>query len=256
MKIASWNVNSIRARLERALQFLARHSPDVACFQETKVEDEHFPREPFLAQGWHLEVYGQKTYNGVAILSREPLRDVQRGLGDGSVDPEARMIAGTYRDVRVMNVYVPNGQEPSSEKFQYKLEWLERLRAVLARRALHQEPLLLGGDFNIAPEDRDVYDPDGWRGQVLFHPREHEALRRIQELGLRDAFRMHHSEGGHYTWWDFRGAMFWKNKGLRIDHLLVTARLAERCLAADIDVRERKFKQPSDHAPVLATFRD
>lgn len=254
MKITTWNVNSIRSRLERALAWLDRREPDVVALQETKVVDEVFPREPFEERGYHVETFGQKTYNGVALLSKHPLQDVVRGFGDDP-DEERRLIAATVEGVKVVDVYVPNGKEVESPKFPFKLGWLDRLSAFLADYASSDEPLLLLGDFNIAPEDRDVHDPDAWRGKVLFHPKEHEALAKIQDtLGLTDLFRQHEDGDGLFTWWDYRQLGFPRNAGLRIDLLLGTASLAGRCEAVLIERDERKGKKPSDHAPVTGYF--
>jgi len=254
MKIATWNVNSIRVRCDRTRAFLERHQPDVLCLQETKVVDESFPAEMFTEMGYRVECFGQRTYNGVAILSREPADDVVRGIPDGEEDDQARLIAGRFGDILVVNVYVPNGTEVGSQPFAYKLRWLERLRLWLAAGELLQRPLLVCGDFNIAPDARDLYDPEGWKGHIHFHPDEHAALQGLRGLGLVDALRIHRAEAGLYTWWDFRGGMFWKDKGLRIDLLLVNEPLIPRCSSVEIDRWERKGKSPSDHAPVLATF--
>lgn len=254
MKVATWNVNSIRVRIDRLLRFLERHSPDVVCLQETKVVDETFPRETLEGLGYHVETYGQKTYNGVALLSRHQLEDVVKGFPDGVEDPQCRAISATVQGIRLVNLYVPNGSRVGSEKFEYKLRWLQRLADWLESSTSPDTPLALLGDFNIAPDDRDVYAPDEWRGKVLFHPDEHKALEVLKIWGLTDAFRLHHEEGGHYSWWDFRGGMFWKGKGLRIDLILITRPLIERCSEVEIDAWERKGKQPSDHAPVLITL--
>ncbi len=256
MKIITWNVNSIRARMERFLAYLEESRPDVMCLQETKVVDDHFPGEEIEARGYRIERFGQRTYNGVAILSKAALKDVERGM-PGDPDPsQARVISASVAGIRLINVYVPNGSEVGSEKFAYKLAWLECLRGYVDKAVSRDSSLLILGDFNIAPEDRDVYDPDAWRGQVLFHPDEHRALREIQKLGLVDAFRLHHEEGGLYSWWDFRGGMFWKNQGLRIDLVLLSKSLVDRCRSAEIDRSMRKGKQPSDHAPVVVDIAE
>jgi exodeoxyribonuclease-3 len=256
MILSTWNVNSIRTRLERCLAFLERHRPDVLCVQETKVPDEEFPIEPFSALGYHVALRGQRTYNGVAILSRTPLEDPERDLPGGEGDEQARFLAGTVGGLRVANVYVPNGESPESPKFAYKLEWLERLAAWLRERARPQDPLVVVGDFNVAPEDRDVHDPDLWRGKVLFHPEEQRRLRAILEWGLEDLLRLRRPEGGIYTWWDYRMGAFHRGWGLRIDLVLGTAPLARRCADVVVDREERKPTggegKPSDHAPVLA----
>jgi len=251
MKVATWNVNSIRSRLDRALAWTERERPDVLCLQEIKTVDELFPRAPFEALGYRVETFGQKTYNGVAILSRRPLTKVQRGLPDDAEDAPRRLLAATVGGLRVVAVYVPNGQSPDSEKFVYKLAWLERLRAYLAAAAAPADRLLLLGDFNIAPEERDVRYPELWRGKIHFHPKEHAALARLTSWGLSDLFRKHHAEGGFYSWWDYRQLAFQKNNGLRIDLVLGTAPVLARCTAARIDRDERKGEAPSDHVPVI-----
>jgi len=254
MKLAAWNVNSIRARYERLRRWLEAQEPDVVCLQELKARDEDFPYAELRALGYHAAVFGQKTYNGVAILSRTEPRDVERGLGDDVDDPQARAISALIGGVRVLSVYVPNGGEMGSEKYAYKQEWLRRLRAMLDRRFDPAEPLALCGDFNVAPEPRDVHDPPAWEASVLFHPEARAALEHVRGFGLADTLRLHHEEGGLYSWWDYRMLAFPKNRGLRIDHIFASRPLATRCVSASIDRQERKGKQPSDHAPVIATF--
>ena len=255
VKIVSWNVNSIRARLERVLPWLEANRPDVACLQELKVEEDKLPREELSSIGYHVAAVCQKTYNGVAILTREaPATDVLAGLDDGEEDTQARLIAATVRGVRVLSAYVPNGQEVGSDKYAYKLRWLERLRGYLDRRCDPAQPLILCGDFNVAPEPRDVYAPENWEGQTLFHIDSRRALARVVAWGLVDTVRLHHDEPGLYSWWDYRMLGFPKNRGLRIDHIFATRGLAERCTGAWIDREARKGKAPSDHAPVLAEF--
>jgi exodeoxyribonuclease-3 len=252
MLVASWNVNSIRAREPRLLRWLGARRPDVVCLQELKVAEEAFPFAALREAGYHAAVHGQRTYNGVAVLSREEPKDVERGLGDD--DEQARLIAVRVGGLRVVCAYVPNGEEVGSEKWTYKLDWLHRLRAYLDRRCRPDEPLVLGGDFNVAPEVRDVVDPAVWAGSVLFHPEARAALEEVRRWGLADTLRLHHPEPGLYSWWDYRRLAFPKNRGLRIDLILASAPLAERCRAASIDREERKGKQPSDHAPVMAEF--
>jgi exodeoxyribonuclease-3 len=254
VKIATWNVNSIRVRLGRVVAWLGREQPDVACLQELKVTDDAFPRAELAAAGYESACHGQKTYNGVAIVSRVPLHDVSPGLGDGDPDPEARLIAATVGGVRVVSAYIPNGQVVGSEKWAYKLRWLERLRAWVAARADPDAPLVLCGDFNVAPDDRDVARPEEWRDTVLCHEDARTALRALTAWGLVDTVRLHHTGAGPFTWWDYRMLGFPKNNGLRIDHILATRSLAARCTAAYVDRDERKGKQPSDHAPVVAVF--
>jgi exodeoxyribonuclease-3 len=251
LRVVTWNVNSVRSRLDRTLALLERHAPDVLCLQETKVADDGFPRAPFEAAGWHVEAFGESRYNGVALVSRRPPREVRRGLPDDEADAPRRFLAGTFDDVRVASVYVPNGQAPDSPKFPYKLAWFDRLRAGLEADGSPDDPVLVAGDFNVAPEDRDVHDPDAWRGKIHFHPDEHAALGRLMAWGLHDLFRRHEPEGGHYTWWDYRRLAFPLGRGLRIDLALGTAPVRDRCTACWIDRDERKGPKPSDHAPVV-----
>lgn len=253
-KIATWNVNSVRARLERLLAWLGHEQPDVLCLQELKVTDDDFPRAELEAAGWQLAVHGQKTYNGVAILSRTPLEDVIAGLGDGVDDPEARLLSARTAGVRTVCAYVPNGKTVGSDKWAYKLEWLRRLRAYLDRTADRAQPLLLCGDFNVAPEDRDVARLEEWKDTVLCHEEARERLREIVAWGLVDTIRLHHTGDGPFTWWDYRMLGFPKNNGLRIDHIFATRPLAARCTGAYVVREERKGKLPSDHAPVVAVF--
>ena len=256
MKIATWNVNSVRARLERLLAWLGREQPDAVCLQELKVAEHEFPRMEVEAAGYQAAIYGQKTYNGVAILSRRPLEDVRIGLGAGSTDPEARLISARVDGVRVLSAYVPNGKVVGCDKWEYKLDWYQRLREHLAAHYSPDEDLVLCGDFNIAPEDRDVARPDEWRGSVLCDEPTRERLRAVIGWGLVDIIRKHHSGDGPYTWWDYRMLGFAKGNGLRIDHILATRPLAERCSQAWVVRDERKGKLPSDHAPVVAVFDD
>jgi len=261
MKIASWNVNSIRARKERLLRWLAAHQPDVLCLQEIKATEADFPFADLESLGYHAAVHGQKTYNGVAILARREMTDVERGLGDGADDPQARLIAARVpgpagADARIVSVYVPNGQKVGSDKWAYKLDWMRRLRAWLDRRASPSEPLVVCGDFNVAPEARDVHDPAAWEPTVLFHPEARAALEKVCAWGLSDTLRLLHQEEGLYSWWDYRMLAFPKNHGLRIDLILASEPLARRTTAASIDRQERKGQQPSDHVPVVAEFSD
>jgi exodeoxyribonuclease-3 len=252
MKLATWNVNSIRKRLDRIIPWLEEHHPDVLCVQETKVEDAVFPRIEIEAAGYHVLCHGQKTYNGVAILSREPATELCRGFADGVEDSQARFLVATVGGLRVGSVYVPNGQAVGTEKFAYKLAWLARWRRWLSAHVTPAEPLAFCGDINIAPDDRDVYDPEGWKDQVLCHPDERAALAEISNWGLIDLFRQHHQEVGQYSWWDYRQLSFPKNLGLRIDLILGTPGLAARCTSITIDRNARKGQNPSDHAPVIA----
>ncbi len=254
MRIATWNVNSIRAREERLMRWLEAHQPDILCLQELKVADEAFPLIALRAEGYHAGVHGQKTYNGVAILSRAEPAELERGFGDE--DEQARLVSARIGRIRVLSLYAPNGGEVGSEKWLYKIEWLRRLRAHLDRRFQANDELVLCGDFNVAPEPRDVADPRAWEASVLFHPQARAALQQVCGFGLVDTFRLHHAEGGLYSWWDYRMLAFPKNQGLRIDHIFATEPLARRCTGASIDRNERKGKQPSDHAPVIAEFTD
>jgi exodeoxyribonuclease-3 len=252
MKLASWNVNSIRAREERLLAWLARREPDVVCLQELKVTDDAFPRAALERAGYRAAVLGQPTYNGVAILARAAIEDVTCGLGDGADDAQARLIAARVSGLRVASVYVPNGASVGSDKWAYKLAWLGRLRAWLERACDPGEPLALCGDFNVAPTDLDVANPERWNDTVLCHPDGRRALEQLVGWGLFDAFRALHPQDRAYSWWDYRELGFPKNDGLRIDQLWVTAPLRERLRAVEIDRNERKGARPSDHAPVVA----
>lgn len=254
MRILTWNVNSLRMRLERLLLVLERHRPDVACLQELKIADEEFPALELKGAGYHASLVGQKTYNGVAVLTRKPHSRVERSLGNGVDDPQARFIACAVDGVRVLSVYVPNGGEVGSEKWLYKLEWLLWLRHYLDRAEDREGPLALCGDFNVAPDDEDVRNPERWARTVLCHPEGRAALARVAEWGLIDAFRLKHPEGGIYSWWDYRMLAFPKDDGLRIDGIYTTPVLASRLLDARVDREERKGKQPSDHAPVILDF--
>ena len=238
MKLATWNVNSIRAREERLVRWLAANQPDVLCLQELKVADDAFPTLAIQSVGYHAAVHGQKTYNGVAILSRAEPSEVERGFGDGGDDSQARLVTARVSGLRVICAYVPNGAEVGSDKWAYKLEWLGRLRAFLDLRFRPGDALALCGDFNVAPEPRDVCDPAAWEASV-------------RRWGLVDAFRMHHEAPGFDTWWDYCMLAFPRNQGLRIDHVFLSETTAATCRAALIDRNERKGKQPSDHAPIV-----
>ena len=254
MLLASWNINSIRARQERFLRWLGARKPDVLCLQELKATEAQFPFFEIKAAGYSVAVYGQKTYNGVAILAKTPPEDVRLGLDDGGDEMGARVISAMVGGLRVINVYVVNGQVVGSEKYAAKLEWMRRLRGSLDRRYRASEPLVLCGDFNVAPEPRDVDRPEQWASSVLFHADARAALRTILDFGFEDTLRLHTQEAGLYSWWDYRKLSFPKNDGLRLDLILATPPAARLCTAASIDRNERKGVQPSDHAPVLATF--
>lgn len=254
MKIATWNVNSLKVRLPHLLDWLSANPDlDVLGLQELKLEDDKFPHAELAAAGWHAVVNGQKTYNGVAILARTPPQHVVRDI-PGFDDPQRRVIAATVGGVRVIDVYVVNGQAVGSDKYEYKLRWLAALRDYLAAE-LQQHPLLaVVGDYNIAPTDADVYDPVAWGNDVLCSPPEREALAALLGLGLTDCFAAHPPEGNRFTWWDYRQAGFRRNLGLRIDHVLASAALADTLVATRIDTAPRKLERPSDHAPVIAEF--
>ena len=260
MRIATWNVNSIRARLPRVLDWLQTRRPDVVCLQETKCVDEQFPRAEVEELGYSVEHYGQKTYNGVAILSRTPMCDVVRGFPDDGEDADARVLGATIGDVMVLNLYVVNGQEVGSAKYQYKLDWLHRLHEFIDERYPSSggrlaQKLVVTGDFNITFDDRDVYDPEAWRGKVLCSEPERDALAEVMGLGLRDAYRKFDQEAGKYTWWDFRSRGFSRGAGLRIDHFLLSQEAYEACSCVEVDLEARRGEKPSDHAPVIATLR-
>jgi len=254
MKIATWNVNSIRARLEPALAWLNQAKPDVVCLQEIKCQDEVFPREPFESLGYNCAVHGQKSYNGVAILSKYPLEDVTPRLPGGEGDDHSRyleaVVSGAKGVVRVASIYAPNGNPVESPKFDYKLAWLERLNRHAAKLLAAEEPVVLMGDYNIIPQDKDAHNPKGWIKDALFQPQSKAALRRIENLGYADAFRMLHPEGGHYTFWDFFGS--WeRDNGIRIDHILLSPQAADRLMACEIDRHVRgDSEKPSDHVPI------
>jgi len=254
VKLATWNVNSIRIRLPRLLAWLERRRPDVVCLQEVKVTDEDFPRAELEALGYRVLVAGQRTYNGVAILSRAEPTEVARALPDDGDDAQRRLLVADVGGLRVVNVYGPNGQEVGSEKYAYKLDWYRRFRAFLDAGADAGRPVAVCGDLNIAPEDRDVWDPERWRGQVMASEPERAAFRSLLAWGLSDALRLHRPEGGLFTWWDYRAGAFHRGWGLRIDHILVSASVARGCSAVEIDRDERKGPKPSDHVPVVATL--
>ena len=254
MRIATWNVNSLRARLDILLDWLKQDGPEVVCLQETKLTDDLFPVAPLAEVGYQAVYTGQKTYNGVAILARLPLTDAVTALPEAPGEDEKRFIAATVQGLRVLNVYVPNGQAVDSPKFHYKLAWLERLRTFLATTYTLADALVLCGDFNVAPEPRDVYDAAQAEGEILFHPEERTAFARLLDWGLRDALRLHHDEAGLYSWWDYRAAAFRRNLGFRIDHILVTPPAAARCTTVTLERELRRRPKPSDHIPVVATF--
>jgi exodeoxyribonuclease-3 len=308
MKIASWNINSLRKRQERLFPWLEHTQPDIVCLQETKCRDEQFPVLALQAAGYGSAYHGEKSYNGVAILSKIKMQDVRASLCDEIVDPQARVIAAKIDNVRVYSIYAPNGQAVGSPAYEYKLNWYARLRDCLTkekdvaetgkagqllqksksshatnanRRNWATQPidaigcpggakrvdlvtgtvwpasgLVVCGDFNVAPEDRDVFDPDLWRGAIMCSDRERAAFRSLYNVGLRDTLRLHHEETGLFSWWDYRMLCFPKNRGLRIDAILASEELAKKCSASGIDRDLRKGKDPSDHAPVWAEFKE
>jgi exodeoxyribonuclease-3 len=243
------------ARLPLVLKWIEEEKPDALCLQEIKCVDEKFPREAFTSLGYRVETFGQPTYNGVAIVSLAPCEAVQRGFPGDTQEAQSRLIAATIAGVRVINVYVPNGSEVGSDKYAFKLDWMKRLRRFLDSHYSKDQMVLICGDFNVAPQDIDVHDPELWRGQVLFSDPERAALEEITGWGLVDAFRLHNRESKEFSWWDYRAAAFRRNAGLRIDHIFVAAPLAARCNAARIDKEPRRWERPSDHAPVIAEFR-
>jgi len=251
MKLAAWNVNSLKVRLDQVLEWLAQHKPDALCLQETKLEDANFPVEAFREAGWQVAYTGQKTYNGVAIVSPHAIEDVQAGI-PGFADEQKRLIAGTVNGVRVVCAYMPNGQAVGSDKYAYKLAWLQALHDWLRGEVAAHPHLALLGDYNIAPDDRDVHDPAAWAGQVLCSEPERTAFRNVLDLGLADSYRLFEQPSATFSWWDYRQGGFRRNLGLRIDHILLTPDLARRCTAAGIDTGPRRHERPSDHAPVWA----
>jgi exodeoxyribonuclease-3 len=254
MKIATWNVNSITARLPHVLKWLDTERPDALCLQEIKCVDAKFPRQAFIDIGYNVETFGQPTYNGVAIISLTPGEDIQRGFPGDLPEAQSRLIAATINGVRVINVYIPNGSTVGSDKYVFKLEWLGKLRAFFDSNYEVNSPVLICGDFNVAPEDIDVHDPDLWRGQVLVSEPERSALDHVKQWGLVDTFRLLQPEAKEYSWWDYRQAAFRRNMGLRIDHIWVSETLAARCKSVRIDKEPRKWERPSDHTPVIAEF--
>ena len=270
MRIATWNVNSVKAREARVVGWLREHEPDALCLQELKTTDEAYPSEAVRAAGYDSAVLGQRTYNGVALVSRHPISDVARGFGDPAtglgapaagfaddLDSQARLIRGTVRGVTVYSAYFPNGRTVGSESYRYKLAWMGRLLEALEARHDPGDPVVLAGDFNVAPDDQDAENPEQWASSVLCDPATREALERIREWGFVDVVRKHNPQGNLYSWWDYRRLAFPKNDGLRIDHVFATLPVAEASTAAWVDRNQRKGKKtdkPSDHAPVVAEF--
>lgn len=254
MKLASWNVNSLKVRLPQVLDWLGSAQPDILGLQETKLTDDRFPAAEVQEAGYHVIHAGQSTYNGVAVLARQPMTEPITDI-PGLDDPQRRVLAVTVAGIRFINLYVPNGQEVGSEKFAYKLGWLERLHAWLKNELQQHEKLVVVGDFNIAPEDADVHDPEEWRGKVLFSEPEHQALEMLLNLGLVDTFRLFPQEEKVFSWWDYRMNNFRRNRGLRIDLILANEAMRQACIASWVDKEPRRWERPSDHAPVVAEFK-
>lgn len=250
MKLATWNVNSLKVRLPQVIDWLQTNQPDMLCLQETKLTDENFPAAEIAAIGYESVFTGQKTYNGVAILSKQKGSEIITAI-PGFADEQKRVVAATYADVRVISVYVPNGDTVESEKYQYKLRWLPALTEWLQQELKDYKKLAILGDFNIAPEDRDVYDPQLWQGKVLCSQPERAAFGDLLKLGLTDSFRLFEQAEKSYTWWDYRMMAFRLNRGLRIDHILLSDALASVCTSCAIDKAVRKLERPSDHAPIV-----
>jgi exodeoxyribonuclease-3 len=254
LKIASWNVNSLKVRLPQVLAWCESATPDVLALQETKLTDDRFPVDDLQEAGYHSLYSGQPTYNGVAILSRQPATDPVTDIPDLH-DPQRRILAATVGELRVVNLYVVNGSEVGSEKFDYKLHWLDCVTRWLEDELQRHPRMVVLGDFNIAPDDRDVHDPEAWHEKILCSTPERDALRRILDLGLEDTFRLFEQEAGVYSWWDYRMNMFRRKMGLRIDLVLASGGLAPLCTASYVDIEPRRQERPSDHAPAVAEFK-
>ncbi len=253
LTVATWNVNSLRVRQAHVVAWLQNHQPDLLALQEIKMTSEQFPADDFLELGYHAVVSGQKTYNGVAILSRIPPASPQCGIPDYS-DPQQRVIAADYGPVTLLNLYVPNGSEVGSEKYLYKLDWFDRLHPYIRQLLKEKQHLVIVGDFNVAPADIDVHDPEEWAGKVLVSDAERAEFRKLIDHGLVDCYRMLDSNPGAYSWWDYRAAAFRRNRGLRIDHILADKALGQQLVACSIDTEPRTLERPSDHTPVVASF--
>lgn len=255
LKIATWNVNSIRIRLPLILSWLAEQQPDIVCLQETKVEDFQFPEQELREAGYSSVYTGQKSYNGVAILSRYPLENVQYGFANGYDPDNKRLISAQVEGINIINVYVPQGQTTDSPKFSYKLEFLQNLVDEFSGRFSADDRVVLLGDINIAPDERDVVSAESMKDRVSFHPREHDMLEQFRQWGFSDIYRRFHEEEGHFSWWDFRTRGFERNDGMRIDHIWVTVSVAEQCESCVIDTDNRSRPKPSDHAPVICELK-
>jgi exodeoxyribonuclease III len=263
MKIATWNVNSLRTRLDHVTQWLTENPVDVLCLQETKVVDKDFPRSPLEDLGYHIYFSGQKSYNGVAILSRSPLESISMGFSPvvgesiSDLDEQKRVISGVLGDIRIVNLYVPNGSEVGSEKYQYKLRWLSVLRDYLKAVLAKTPQVLVCGDFNIAPDDRDIHNPTGRANHIMASAAEREALEKsVLSIGFTDIFRQFNPDAGQFSWWDYRAAAFAKNMGWRIDHHYLSADLVEKAIACTIDKAPRGWEKPSDHVPVVVELNE
>ncbi len=254
MKIATWNVNSVLARLPHLTRWLDTAEPDIACLQETKCTDDKFPIDVLKEHGYGCVTFGQQSYNGVAILARGECGTVQRGYPGNDEADHARLLATQFSGVQIVNVYIPNGQSVGSEKFHFKLNWMKRLRTFIETHYTNTARVLLCGDFNVAPENRDVHNPQLWQERIMCSEAERSALAEIKELGFTDCFRKHHEEGGKFSWWDYRAGAFRRNNGLRIDHIWATAPLVKYSTSASIDFEPRTWERPSDHAPMVAEF--
>jgi exodeoxyribonuclease III len=254
MLLATWNVNSILARMPSVTRWLDLVKPDVLCMQETKCADDKFPSEIFQERGYYCQLFGQQSYNGVAILTRGECETGHRGYPEDDETAQSRLITTTVDGINIVNVYIPNGQMVGTQKYVFKLSWMQRLRQFFDERYATTMPVLLCGDFNVAPDERDVYDPRLWQGRILFSEQERAALQHIKEWGFVDSFRRHTEEGGHYSWWDYRAGAFRRNLGLRIDHIWISEPLVRRNTRTWIDMAPRSWEKPSDHAPVIAEF--
>ena len=252
-KIATWNVNSLRVRLGHLLEWLAIAQPDIVALQEIKLEDKDFPLAAISQAGYQTVYAGQKTYNGVALLSKLPIVEPITDIPD-LIDAQRRILVATINNVRIINLYVPNGASVDSDKYKYKLAWLEKVTVYIESQLQCYEKLIVLGDFNIAPDDRDVYEPAAWVGQVLVSPAERAALQKMMALGLTDSFRLFTEEAKHFSWWDYRQAAFRRNLGMRIDHIMLSKGLTKHCTSCMIDKLPRQWERPSDHTPVIASF--
>lgn len=254
MKIATWNVNSLNVRLPQVLDWLQNHQPDILVLQEIKLDQDKFPVAAFQLIGYQVAWSGQKTYNGVAIISKHPINDPQTTLPTLKDDPQRRLLAATINNIRVIDVYCVNGEAPDSPKFQYKKQWFESLTNYIHEQIQQYENLVLLGDFNIAPTDEDCYAPEKWQGKILCTDSERTWFQNLLNLGLSDSLRQIHPTGAHYTWWDYRGAMFQRGQGLRIDHILTSSTMTAKLKNVEVDTIPRSQERPSDHAPVWAEF--